>query len=662
MDLTKTLIEQLADPGLGLNETARLRCRLSNALEESGDYEASREAMSEFWSRIGERPLLEGLDQATAAEVLLQVGKLTSCIGSGKQVEGAQETAKNLIGESLTIFDSLQDIEKAAEAQTDLAMCYWRQGAFDEARVLLRDAVSRLGNRDSEVKAVALIRNAIVERTAKRLNDALHIYIDAAPLFEKIKNQVLKGKFHIGFALVLRNLGEMERRDDYTDRALVEYAAASFHFEQAGCERYYARVENNLGFLFSTVNKFADAHEHIDKARRTFVKLKDKGSIAQVDETRARVFLAEGRNAEAEKTVLAAVHTLEKGDERALLAEAMTTHGIALARTGCHERARFTLQSAVEIAQRTGDYEGAGQAALTIIEELGERLTTADLSATYERAAELLVNSQHPGIMARLNACARRVLYVLEPQLNPASDKTVGGDKTAAENKSFSAPLSWRDFSLRKEVRRYERHLIEHALKDAGGAVSKASYLLGFNHHQSLVWIINSRHKNLLEVRSPVSRRRRSIIREPQALAAAAPSSPAASPRLVKKATRTVTILHVEDNEMVAAVVKDCLELEGWRVEICVDAASASQKMAGGEHYDLLLLDYDLPDSDGVELIKEARQLAHRKHTPIVMLAASNCEREAWRAGANAYLRKPEDILCISETIARLVDPEASSA
>ena len=102
-------------------------------------------------------------------------------------------------------------------------------------------------------------------------------------------------------------------------------------------------------------------------------RLKDNVHLAQVDETRARILLAEGRNVEAEKTARSAVLRLEDGDEFSLLAEALTTHGIALARLEHRDQARATLDRAVNIAEQVGDFEKAGVAALTIIEQLGKR-------------------------------------------------------------------------------------------------------------------------------------------------------------------------------------------------------------------------------------------------------------------------------------------------
>src|SRR5258706_16386782 len=149
----------------------------------------------------------------------------------------------------------------------------------------------------------------------------------------------------------------------------MEYRAASFHFEQAGHERYHVCVENNLGFLFSTLGRFEDAHEHLDRAQVLMTRLKDNVHLGQVDETRARVLLAEGRTVEAEKTARAAVRRLEKGDELSLLAEALTTHGIALARLEHSDQARVALERSIDVAERAGDFESAEVSALAIIEE-----------------------------------------------------------------------------------------------------------------------------------------------------------------------------------------------------------------------------------------------------------------------------------------------------
>jgi CheY-like chemotaxis protein/tetratricopeptide (TPR) repeat protein len=641
MDLETQLLHQINDSALGCNERAWLRCELARKLEEAGNYEAAHSAMGDLWQRISERPQIDGLDQRTAAEVLLRAGVLTGWIGSTKQIQSAQETAKNLISESLTIFESLQETKKVAEALTDLAYCYWREGAFDGARATLQSALARLAEKDDYQRAVALLRYALVESSATRLSDALRILTEAAPLFGESGNPALKGKFHNELATVLENLGRAENREDYTDRALVEYTAASVYFEQAGHIRYRACVENNLGFLFFRIGKFTEAHEHLDCARDIFLSLNDITHTAHLDETRARVLLAEGRVAEAESVVREAARVLEKGDEHSLLAEALTTHGTALARLGRHEQAHLTLQSAVESAQQAGNLEDAGQAALTLIEELAERFAPNELAAVYERAAELLSTSQHPGLLTRLCAAARRVLYLITarpfPALFPAHEN--------AKEYRVSIAEMWEGYSLRAEIHRYEQRMIALALKAAGGSVTRAASLLGIEHHQTLIAILNNRHRNLLPERKPAVVRRRKISRRRRSPARVAP----------EKEKRSVTILYVEDNSLLLRTMKETLSMEGWRVEVCEDGAEALARIESEERFDLILLDNHLPEVSGIELIRRARALPHRQQTPIIMFSASRVEEAAREAGANEFLRKPDDVKVVAQTIARLL-------
>jgi two-component system, chemotaxis family, chemotaxis protein CheY len=620
MTISSRLLHQIADPSLPKNERARLRCQLAKELEDVGNYEAAREALGELWSRVGERPVLDELDEATAAEVLLRVGTLTGWLGSTRQIEGAQEAAKNLISESITRFEVLRNEKKIAEAQTELGYCYWREGSFNEARVVLQEARKRLSDEDGDLKAVSLLRGAAIEKVTNRLSDALHLLVEAAPLFDASKNETIKGRFHNEYAQVLRKLSAAEGRSDYVDRALIEYAAASYHFEQAGHRRYHACVENNLGFLFCTIKRFAEAHEHLDRAQALFTGMKDDVHTAQVDDTRARVLLAEGRTTEAEKLVRSAVRTLERGGEQSLLAEALTTHGIALARMGSHEAALRKLQRAVEAAQGAGDTEAEGLAMLTMIEELGEHLPAEELTPTYDRAFELLSRSGNQEYKDRLLAASRRVLFLMG---------------------HLPTPPSWEGFNLYKAVVRYEARIVERALKEARGIVSRAAELLGIRRQRLDAMLKGrGRHTALAHLRVPVERRPRSLMFR----------GDEDCPE-----TRAVVVLHVEDDSVIADGVSMTLQGEGWSVETCATGAAALEKLQSGERFDVLIFDNELPDTTGIELIKQTRALAHRQQTPVIMFSGGEVETEALRAGANKFLRKPGDVGSIPETVARLL-------
>jgi len=206
---------------------------------------------------------------------------------------------------------------------------------------------------------------------------------------------------------------------------------------------------------------------------------------------RASALLADGKLSEAEREADEAARALEEGGETWLLAESLTTRGVALARLARAAEAREALLRAADVAERAGHAEQAGRALLAAVEELGARTPKEELCAAYERAAGLLSSSQDVETLRRLSACARRVLLLLDER---------------------AVPADWEDFSLREAVLHYESGIIERALRDAGGAVSRAAQLLGMKHHNNLVSILNTRHRELLDERKPIVTRRRSII------------------------------------------------------------------------------------------------------------------------------------------------------
>ena len=476
-------------------------CELTKAFEEAGEYESAMETLQPFWQGVLHRPETAGLTDHAKAELLLRAGTLTGWVGSAKQVAGAQEVAKDLISESAALFETLGITEKVAEARVDLAICYWREGALDEARVTLRLVLESLVDSQSEQTLRALLNSAIVERTAGRDREALRIHREAAPRFDLSTNHALKGKFHNSHATVLKYLGVSENREQYIDDALVEFTAASFHFEQAGHHRFQATVENNVGFLFASIGRYSEARQHVNSARQLFVRVGDHGGVAYADDTLAQVFLLEGRSEEAERAARRAVQALRRGGEQRILAEALTTHAKALARLNQAPGARAALDQAVEIAQTAGNPDRGGIAAVTAIEELSTYLSTDALQNYYRTAESLLSNSQNASIKNRLGECARRVLSVSLAKV-PAADAM-----QAAAEASIQP-----GFSLDAEVLRYEGSLIRKALEESGGSVTRAARLLGTTH-QGLAFILNGRHSDLLSVRTPVKKRRRSIIR-----------------------------------------------------------------------------------------------------------------------------------------------------
>src|SRR5690348_3911809 len=112
MNLTSELTAALANPTLTLNERAELSCQLAKQLEKSGEYDEACEALSEFWPARDDLPKLGNLSDPTKAEVLLRIGALAGWLGSAEQIEGSQEAAKNLITQSIELFEEFGQSKK----------------------------------------------------------------------------------------------------------------------------------------------------------------------------------------------------------------------------------------------------------------------------------------------------------------------------------------------------------------------------------------------------------------------------------------------------------------------------------------------------------------------------------------------------------------------
>jgi tetratricopeptide (TPR) repeat protein len=491
MTLADGRLKELDNHLLTANERISLRCAVASDLIHKGQYEAARDALGELWSGLGARPEMRGLPPAVAAEVLLQCGALTGFLGGARNVGGIQERAKDLLTEAIRTFESQGNYRKVSEAQCELGACYWRLGAHDEGRAMMQEALKSLTEADVDLKAKILIRRTLIEVWENRYHEALGILKEAEPVFESA-NDALKGRWHGQRAIVFMKLATAEGRSDYSDRAIMEFTAAIYHYEQAKHERYCALNLNNLAFLLYKLGRYSEAHEHLDRAQFIFTRLRDTGNLAQVDETRARVLVAEKRYREADRIIAGVIKTFEKGGESALLADALAVQGVVWARVGSFEGSIDILRRAVEVAQQSGALTQAGQAALTLIEEHGAtwRLPESELARLYQRADELLKETQDAEDIRRLRACALLVVRRLS-----------------------GMRLHDKNFSFYGAVQEVEARLIEQALGLEGGSITRAAKRLGLKR-QTFSQMLTMRHKNLFGKRTPPEKRLKSIIKK----------------------------------------------------------------------------------------------------------------------------------------------------
>ena len=124
---------------------------------------------------------------------------------------------------------------------------------------------------------------------------------------------------------------------------------------------------------------------------------------------------------------------------------------------------------------------------------------------------------------------------------------------------------------------------------------------------------------------------------------------------LEQTAVRPITILLVENNDVVSRIVKKTLELEGWRVEVREDGGSALRELEGEGQYDLIITENELPGANGLELIRRTRLLPRHRQTPIIMFSSGPHRAVALSTGADMFLNKPEGIYAVGKAVAHLL-------
>jgi two-component system OmpR family response regulator len=117
---------------------------------------------------------------------------------------------------------------------------------------------------------------------------------------------------------------------------------------------------------------------------------------------------------------------------------------------------------------------------------------------------------------------------------------------------------------------------------------------------------------------------------------------------------RAIRILLVDDETKLRESVAEGLRLEDWEVVTAATGADALARLRGGE-FDLILLDWMLPDADGMEVLRRVRAL--RPKLPVLMITARIGHADqitAFQTGATDYLTKPfafDDLIARSRAL-----------
>jgi DNA-binding response OmpR family regulator len=103
----------------------------------------------------------------------------------------------------------------------------------------------------------------------------------------------------------------------------------------------------------------------------------------------------------------------------------------------------------------------------------------------------------------------------------------------------------------------------------------------------------------------------------------------------------------VDDDDEMSHAVKLMLELLQFQVQTFRDARTASKQLLAGQRPDVLLLDINMPEVTGIDMLEFIRLRRELKTLPVVMLSSETTDvqvDEAMSLGANGYVFKPVTI------------------
>jgi len=117
--------------------------------------------------------------------------------------------------------------------------------------------------------------------------------------------------------------------------------------------------------------------------------------------------------------------------------------------------------------------------------------------------------------------------------------------------------------------------------------------------------------------------------------------------------SETITVLVVEDEAHIRRVLEYNLKLDGFEVYLAEDGATGL-KLAREKHPDVILLDWLMPEMNGLQVITELKNDGSTEHIPVFMLTAKgmlNDVTQAIEMGADDYITKPFNPMQLGKTI-----------
>ncbi|WP_206950710.1 chemotaxis response regulator CheY [Trinickia acidisoli] len=127
---------------------------------------------------------------------------------------------------------------------------------------------------------------------------------------------------------------------------------------------------------------------------------------------------------------------------------------------------------------------------------------------------------------------------------------------------------------------------------------------------------------------------------------------------------KSMKILVVDDFPTMRRIVRNLLKELGYgNVDEAEDGAAGLSRLQGGG-FDFVISDWNMPNMDGLEMLKRIRADASLSHLPVLMVTAESKKENiiaAAQAGASGYVVKPFTAATLDEKLTKILEKMAKT-
>ena len=313
--------------------------------EMSGDYSRGYQLLSVFWNDFRTKPNTADLSDELVAEVFLRCGSISGYLGRSRKISNAQDVSRELLFEAKLKFIKLDSEIKIAECDNYLALTFERTGEIEKARDFLNNAFSRDVPFSHPTRLHSHVIDALLNLAEKNYQIIYQNSLMLESHFQHCPNKTFQGCFYNNYGLALKNLGR-------TDEALDKFLTARLCFFEAGHHQYCGLLENNIARLYTANVQFKEAHNFAQKAENTFKLVGDFCRQGYALDTRANIFLAEGKYENALEFAEKGIKLLQNAENMLFLLNTYKTKIKSLIHLKKFPEADQTFEKAKTIAEQ----------------------------------------------------------------------------------------------------------------------------------------------------------------------------------------------------------------------------------------------------------------------------------------------------------------------